>query len=159
MLAGTLPKLPRVSWLLPLVWFALSFQSIRHGPLFCAVGLVALADLLPHTVWFRLLQRYGDTFVRTPEPPGHARWLAGVIPAVVVGICALIPGKVKLDPRHVPVDLLGPVQQYADLRPDGTPVFNDANLGGFVIYYAPHLQVFMDDRCELYGEEFMGEYV
>ena len=40
MLAGTLPKRPRVSWLIPLVWFVLSFKGIRQGPLFavCARG-------------------------------------------------------------------------------------------------------------------------
>jgi hypothetical protein len=32
------------------------------------------------------------------------------------------------------------------------------NLGGFVIYYAPQVPIFIDDRCELYGNEFLREY-
>ena len=45
MLLGTLPKRPRVSWLVPLVWFALSFKGIRQGPLFAVCAGVAIADL------------------------------------------------------------------------------------------------------------------
>ena len=41
MLAGTLPKLPRVSWLIPLVWLVLSFKGIRQGPLFAITAAVA----------------------------------------------------------------------------------------------------------------------
>ncbi|MCE9530012.1 MAG: hypothetical protein K8T89_02555 [Planctomycetes bacterium] len=67
MLAGTLPKRPRVTWLIPLVWLGLSITSIRHGPLFVVVALVALADMLPETRWFRLLKENGDTFVGPPS--------------------------------------------------------------------------------------------
>jgi hypothetical protein len=41
---------------------------------------------------------------------------------------------------------------------DGTPIFNDLNLGGFLIYHAPHLRVFVDDRCTVYGGDFLQTY-
>ena len=30
--------------------------------------------------------------------------------------------------------------------------------GGYVVAYAPDLRVFIDDRCELYGDAFIREY-
>jgi hypothetical protein len=170
MLAGTWPMRPRVAWLLPLVWFALSLHSIRHGPLFCAVALVALADLLPHTIWYRWLQKHGETLVRaTPSPP-NVNWRSFALPALLTALClglalahARVPvigsGWVRLDPTEVPVDLLEPLQEYAQSRPEGAPIFNDANFGGFLIYYTPNLRIFMDDRCELYGDAWMAEYM
>ena len=35
----------------------------------------------------------------------------------------------------------------------------NANVGGFVIYHAPTLKVFMDDRCELYGDTGIRDYI
>jgi hypothetical protein len=37
-------------------------------------------------------------------------------------------------------------------------IFNPMLLGGFLIYYAPDLRVFVDDRCELYPEDFLRAY-
>jgi hypothetical protein len=37
-------------------------------------------------------------------------------------------------------------------------LFNDANLGGYLIYHAPAVKIFMDDRCELYGDEWIKHY-
>jgi hypothetical protein len=58
-----------------------------------------------------------------------------------------------------PVELIEPLQDYASRVPPGTPIFNDANLGGFVVYHAPTLKIFMDDRFELYGDAWLREYV
>gem|GEM_PF-4087258 len=33
-------------------------------------------------------------------------------------------------------------------------LFNNYCDGGFVIFYAPHHHVFVDDRCELFGKEW-----
>ena len=171
MLAGTLPRRPHVTWLIPVVWFALSLTSIRHGPLFCATALVALADMLPETVWFRLLKKYGDTFVREPATiPSRIGWQGwGVVAGVAlfslglqvakIPVPAIGYGWARFDPKMVPEELIEPLQKYARTKPDGFPIFNDANLGGFLIYFAPTLKVFMDDRCELYGDAGIRDYV
>lgn len=172
LLAGTLPKLPRVSWLIPLVWFVLSFKGIRQGPLFAITAAVAIADLWPHTVWHRLLRKYGDgSLAREPEPDGIAATHTGawLIPAFAVLLCltlqiARVPvpvvghGWARLDPDFVPDDLTTEVRGYAAVVPPGTRVFNDANLGGYLIYHAPGLKIFMDDRCELYGDDWIRTY-
>jgi hypothetical protein len=168
MLAGTLPNQLRVSWYIPVIWLALSIQSIRHGPLFCITALVALADLFPETIWYRLIKKYGDTFIREPNPapPARASW---VIPVLAVALAlglqmarVKVPiigtGWARFDPKMVPIEMIEPIQEYARSKPDGFPIFNDANFGGFLMYYAPNLRVFMDDRCELYGDEGLLKY-
>jgi len=168
-LLGTLPAKPRIVWLLPLVWFGLSLQSIRQGPLFAAVGAVVLADIWPHTVWHRLLKKYGDSLAREIEPQQRSwHWAAtcSVLVAVALALQATgvrLPvvgsGWAGLDSDWIPTALADELQQYRDTKPAGTRLFNDANLGGFVIYHAPGLPVFMDDRFELYGDAFLRDYV
>jgi hypothetical protein len=167
-LLGTLPKLPRVSWLLPLVWLVLAFKGIRQGPLFVVVGAVAIADLWPHTIWHALLKKYGDSLARDPEAkPRGWGWL--VPAAAVVLVClglqlgnvhAPVVGRgwAKLDPTFVPVGLADAVREVNANHPDGR-LFNDANLGGFVLYHTPRQKIFMDDRFELYGDPWLREYV
>lgn len=176
LLAGTLPKAPRVSWLIPLVWFALSFKGIRQGPLFAVCAGVAIADLWQHTVWHRLLVKYGDgsTAWDTGDATEAERrfvplWAACLVPAVLV-VCVyklqvlrveapvVGSGWARLDPDFIPSDMTQEVTEYAASVPPGTPIFNDANLGGYLIYHAPTLKIFMDDRCELYGDDWIRAY-
>ncbi|HYH65088.1 MAG TPA: hypothetical protein VD866_10375, partial [Urbifossiella sp.] len=168
LLAGTLPRMPRVSWLVPLAWLVLSFKGIRQGPLFAITAAVAVADLWPHTVWHRLLVKYGDgSLAHAPE--GRPGWAWAAIPAAVVlliatlqltGVEAPVVGRgwARLDPDFIPVELADEMRAYAAAVPPGTPVFNDANLGGFLIYHTPTLKIFMDDRCELYGDDWIRTY-
>ena len=174
LLAGTLPRLPRVSWLVPLAWLVLSFKGVRQGPLFAITAAAAIADLWPHTVWHRLLKKHGDgSLVHDPveSPPiamGGLRW--SIIPALAVLLAFTLQvkqievpvvghGWARLDPDFVPTDLTDEMRAYAANVPPGTRVFNDANLGGYLIYHTPSLKIFMDDRCELYGDDWIRAYV
>ncbi|HJZ55225.1 MAG TPA: hypothetical protein VKE74_09715, partial [Gemmataceae bacterium] len=170
LLAGTLPKLPRVSWLIPLAWFVLSFKGIRQGPLFAITAAVAIPDLWPHTIWHRLLKKHGDgSLARDPDPDPRPGFAWAIIPALVVALCVTLQvrgveapvvgrGWARLDPEFVPTDLTPELTAYAERVPPGTRVFNDANLGGYLIYHTPTLKIFMDDRCELYGDAWIREY-
>lgn len=171
LLLGTLPKAPRVSWLIPLVWFVLSFKGIRQGPLFAVCAGVAIADLWKHTLWHRLLVKHGDgsTAWNPDDAAESARrtspiWAALLVPALLIAVSAKLQahkvdvpvvgsGWARLDPDLIPSDLTPEVTAYAASVPPGTPIFNDANLGGYLIYHAPSLKIFMDDRCELYGDD------
>jgi hypothetical protein len=170
LLAGGLPARPRVTWLIPVVWLALSLKGIRNGPLFAVTAAVAVADLWPHTVWHRLLKRHGDgSLVRDPDPAPRP-WLRPMLvpAAAVLAAFGLQLGRVnlpvvgagwaRLDPEVVPTDLTAGLTAYAAAVPPGTPVFNDANLGGYLIYHTPSLRIFMDDRCELYGDDWIRRY-
>jgi len=170
LLAGTLPRLPRVSWLVPLAWFVLSFKGIRQGPLFAICAAVTIADLWPHTLWHRLLVKYGDgSLAREPSLIAARGFAWATVPALVIALCltlhvtgTTVPvvghGWARLDPRYVPTDLTENMTAYAASVPPGTRVFNDANLGGYLIYHTPSLKIFMDDRCELYGDQWIKEY-
>jgi hypothetical protein len=176
LLAGTLPRIPRVSWLIPLVWFALSFKGIRQGPLFAICAAVAIADLWKHTLWHRLLVKHGDgsTAWDADSPAEAARRAhplrgALAVPALLVAFAFVLDvrkveapvvgsGWARLDPDFIPSDMTKEVTDYAASVPPGTPIFNDANLGGYLIYHAPRLKVFMDDRCELYGDDWIKNY-
>ncbi|HEV3436598.1 MAG TPA: hypothetical protein VG122_04525 [Gemmata sp.] len=170
LLLGTLPRRPQVTWLIPLVWFALSFKGIRQGPLFAITAAVAMADLWPHTIWHRLLVKYGDgSLARSPNFTPRPLVAPFIVPALAIlaALCLDIThtpaplvgyGWVKFDPDFVPVDLNGSIEEYAAHVPAGTRVFNDANLGGYLIYHAPSLKIFMDDRCELYGDDWIKGY-
>jgi hypothetical protein len=62
-LIGTFPQRPRVTWLIPLVWFALAWSRVRHAPLFAVTATIALADFLPQVRWVKWLGKRGwDTF-------------------------------------------------------------------------------------------------
>ena len=66
---------------------------------------------------------------------------------------------VELDGTHWPIDILPELQTIEKCHPRGIPIFNDMLFGGFLIYHTPGLRVFIDDRCELYGDEFVTKYV
>ncbi len=177
LLLGTLPKWPRVSWLIPLVWLILTFKSIRHGPLFAITTAVCIADMWRYTYWHRYLVKNGDGSLAWDPEEEPARvatvrngTLWWVIPAVVVLLSvalqvARVPVPVigydwvRLDTNEVPVDLNDAVAKYAASVPPGTRIFNDLDLGGYMIYFAPTLKIYMDDRCELYGDDMLQSYV
>ena len=173
-LLGVLPARLRVSWLVPILWLALSFTRIRHGPLFAITAVIALADVFPHIRWAAWLARKGSVMCRL-QPQADAK--AGgrldlapvVLPCLVVSATLLaqatglsFPGSgrewVRLDPRSCPMELLPQLCQVESHEPAGTPIFNEMLFGGFLIYYTPGLRVFIDDRCELYGDDDLMAY-
>ena len=74
----------------------------------------------------------------------------GGVPVPVVG-----HGWARFDPDRWPIEFLPALDEINRSSPEGTPIFNDMNFGGFLIYHAPRLRVFVDDRCSLYGTEFL----
>jgi hypothetical protein len=171
LLAGTLPKWPRVTWLIPLVWLALTAKGIRQGPLFAVTAAVVIADFWPHTVWHRLLKRYGDTVIQDPpDLDAGLGWRPYAIPGVAVLIALLLQvfgvsaplvgrGWARLDPAFAPVQLTDQIQEYRRTRGPDARIYNDANWGGYLIYHLPGMKVYMDDRFELYGDAWTADYV
>jgi hypothetical protein len=162
------PRQYRVTWLVTLVWLGLAFTRIRHGPLFVITALVAFADLFPHSYWATLLVRSGSDLYRPVgqpwggEKPGP-QFGPALIPAALVLTAVVLQlagarvpvlgrGWATLDRRYWPVDLLPDLRAYERAHPPGTPIFNEMLFGGFLIYHTPGLRVFIDDRCELYGD-------
>ncbi len=162
----------RATALLPLAWFVLTLTGIRHGPLFVVVAAVVLADLWPHSRWHSYLAKTGDSLTRDPnEPLEPLGWRSAVVPTMLVALALALQanrvpvplighGWARLDSPHtMPIDLVEPLQAYANSVPPGTPLYNDLNYGGFVIYFAPTLKNFADDRFELCGDAWLDDYV
>jgi hypothetical protein len=164
MLAG-LRQRPRVTWLVPLIWLALTVSRIRHAPLFSLTALIAMADILPRTRWAQWLSRPGSDLFQFPiEKPGPTWNLRGlVLPAFLVLSAFLLQwlgvgrGWARLDPRTWPVELLPELQAHQQDR--SRHIFNEYAYGGFLIYYTPGYEVFVDDRCELYGDRWLLHFV
>src|SRR5262249_41889502 len=78
----------------------------------------------------------------------------------IAGICVPVLGRgwVLPDPRAWPVELLPELRVYQDSHPEGQPIFNEMLFGGFLIYSTPRLRIFVDDRCELYGDEWLAQF-
>ncbi len=164
-LGATLPRGPRVAWLLPLVWFVLTVQRVRNGSLFGVTAAIALADMLPCSRVGRWLERRA----MLGPPRSAAGWPAAMLPLVLVGAAAAVQcagvriplvgrGWAQFDAARWPVALLPQLDAIHRQSEDGTPIFNDLNFGGFLIDHAPRLRVFVDDRCALYGGEFLTRY-
>ncbi len=171
-LVGVLPKWPRVTWLIPLVWLILAAGRVRNVPLFALITAIAAAEVLPASRWAGWLRQHEMLLPPRENGPtvrrGHS-CLAAVLPLLLVGTTGLLQlggvrapvvgrGWAKLGPTRWPVDLLPELERINRSSPQGTPIFNDLNYGGFLIYHTPRLRVFIDDRCALYGAELLGRY-
>jgi hypothetical protein len=168
-LAGVPWRKIRVTWLVPAVWFVMACSRVRHGPLFAVTATIALAEMYGEIRWRAWLVAKGSELLRTTVPRAAADWRAAVLPIALVAVSltlqvARIPaplvghGWARLDPAWWPVELLPELQEYERTHPRGTGVFNEMLFGGFLIHFTPGLGVFVDDRCELYGDERLGEY-
>lgn len=179
-LVGVFPRWPRMTWLVPIAWFALAVCRVRNAPLFGITALIALADMLRYSrVGWWLEGRdmiVGTRGLEETVEMGRSllpRWFPGTssvpICCVVVAAALLLQigevgmpvighGWVKIDSMRMPVDLLPALRKINRSSEPGTRIFNDLRFGGFLIYYTPRLRVFVDDRCPLYGSEFLLNY-
>jgi hypothetical protein len=167
---GTLPRRPRVTWLLPLVWLVLACSRVRNAPLFAVIAALALAEFFPYVRWASWLSERGSVIFRRPARPaprplslkpwlvpGAAIWLTLV--ASLASWHFSGQGLTRFDRRHWPVEVLPELTRYAASHPAGTPIMNDMLFGGYLIFYTPRLHIFVDDRCDLYGDKFLLQYV
>lgn len=173
LLLGVEKRNQRITWFIPLVWFLLSMSRTRHAPLFAMMAVVAIAEIVTHCRWFLKLGEKGLVTFRLRDVDHEMKaWSVSryLIPAVITAIAliafhgsAQLPSTaqkwVKPDPAHWPIEILPELKAIEKNNPQGTPIFNDMLFGGFLIYHTPGLRVFIDDRCELYGDDLIRKYV
>jgi hypothetical protein len=150
----------RATALLPLVWLVLSIERVRHAPFFAVAAVLAIPGLLRESRW---------AWARAALPPAPLRRGAHVVPWVAAGslvACALaftgvgraggtVDRIARLEPSW-PLELVPALRRAEHELGAGTPILNDMRLGAFASFYAPGLRVLVDDRWEVYGDEFMG---
>jgi hypothetical protein len=173
-LLGTVPGTIRVSWLIPLVWLVLSWMRVRHTPLFAVSAAISIGEMFPYIRWVKwLLERGSNIFkIQTPTNFGRSKHLYKgliIVPILLLTV-GLIAQKVnwsipllgsnwaKIDSTYWPVDDLPNLIQIQKDNPEEAPIFNEFQFGGFLMYYTPEIRVFIDDRCELYGDDFLRKY-
>jgi len=165
---------PQVTWLLPIVWLMLSFDRVRHSPFFAITALAAIAECFPQTIWAARLRIRPDLY--DPEGYGQSWAMSSSCSRVgqiglltLVGLALLLQawgvklpvigaGWARLPETVWPLSLVPRLHEEAAGR-DGLPIFNDYTFGGFLIYFAPEYQPFVDDRCELFGGPWLAAYV
>ena len=161
----------RVTWLLPLVWLVLACDRVRHAPLFAVVTVLALAEVLPHSRLARWLEprEWFTTKVMndTQRRLAGAGLLTTCMAALLLSLAlqqtgnrtpVLGAGWARLDPRHWPVELLPELKALEPSTAAEARLFKTLDFGGFVTFHAPRLRTFIDDRCELFGDDFLRQY-
>jgi hypothetical protein len=177
-LLGTLSGRVRIVCLVPLVWLALAILSARNAALFGVTAVLAIADMLPRSrigQWLRehdWMLQINNSCNLPPSPRVLSRGLnrlsLGLPAAVVAGVFLLAIAAVWLplpwagwarpSPAVCPMELLPELTTVNSKDDRDRWIFNDLKFGGFLIYFAPRLSVFIDDRCPLYGTEFLLSY-
>jgi hypothetical protein len=169
-LAGTRPRDWRVSWFLPLFWLFQAYARVRHAPLFAVAACIAIADIWPATRWAALLASRRPDFYNPAGSP--VRW--GVLSTLSAALCVAVvllvqasrievplvgAGWARLDPAYWPTELTPTLKEHEPRTSAGGRLFNEYIDGGFVIYHAPGYRVFVDDRCELFGDDWLVRFV
>ncbi len=162
----------RATWLLPLVWLALSYSRVRHGPLFAMCAGVALADMLPHTHWLKRFSPAAEGAQGQADAPANRPWTirhvalpAGLVAFAMLFQTAGIPAPVlgadrcTPDPQYWPAAAAMRLEDTLRTFPGENRVFNDMRFGGYLIYHVPEARLYIDDRCELHGDAGLRRYL
>jgi hypothetical protein len=167
MLLG-LKSLPRMTWVVPIVWFYLGCDRCRHCSLFGIVALVAIADLFPLTRWADwLAKNRPDYYVRNYFVRSNGLGISQLktwsfalpLPLLTIAIALYLGhrGWAVFDTERWPMPLISKIRESAGLQKQ-LPIFNQYNDGGFVIWHLPEFRPMVDDRCEVYGGKWLKEF-
>jgi hypothetical protein len=165
-------------------WMSLDFHGIRGKILFSMIAATLILGLVRRRRWrvdelaFVLVGFYAAVtysrflflaaivvlpilakdmdFLPRYNPAIDKFWLNGILIAgIIIGCIWRLPSREYLmrDPtRNYPVKALPYLQKF---RPDG-PVFNDCLWGGYLIWNARQIPVFIDSRIDIY--EYSGVF-
>ena len=169
-LAGVKPRDWRVTWLIPLFWMLQAYARVRHAPLFAVVACIAVADIWPATRWARWLANRRPDFVIPALTRSAWGWSGTLAVTACIGAALTVQtvrieaplvgrGWARLDPDYWPVEIAPTLKKFEPHSPGADRLFNEYIDGGFVIYHAPGYRVFVDDRCELFGDEWLVKFV
>ncbi len=161
----------RVTWLLPPVLLLQAIERCRHASLFAVVAVVSIAAIWPHTRWAKSLAEKRPDFYQPNVTPISRPWWAAVWLPVLLVLLSLVLQMSRLPvpiigahwanhtQRYFPIELLDVIQANEPQAGEANRLFNEVSDGGFIIFNAPGYKVFADDRCEIFGGEWLATLV
>jgi hypothetical protein len=95
--------------------------------------------------------------------PGLAVLSAFILQATALPVPLVGHGWAQLDPEYWPTTLRPQLQAYVEecqsAQPPREPcIFSEMLFGGYLIRYVPGSRIYIDDRCELYGDDFLRDF-
>lgn len=157
----------RVSYLMLPIWLLLTITRVRHAPLFTIITMITLSEAFPFTRWANALQRRTSDWYHVSNRISFSSrdWLYPICGTLIVcGLCC-VTTKPTTESRWAKFDTtLWPITAgnafYAEHTADLPParIFCEYHYGGYFIFHG-RTQVFIDDRCELYGDDFLVHFV
>jgi hypothetical protein len=156
----------RVTWLIPLFWFVMALGRVRHGPLFAITAGFCIADMLPFARPQRILMHQPRQYIHRVQQMVFRPWIAPtamVALSVTLQMAAIHLPLIGAGWARVPREV-GSLPALAALRNEiamhpGARVFNEMRYGGLAIYSVPEARIYIDDRCELYGDQGLERYI
>ncbi|MBI5765129.1 MAG: hypothetical protein HZA51_16560 [Planctomycetes bacterium] len=152
----------RVTWLVPLVWLGLAVSRVRHGPLFAITATLAMAEMAPFARLGSLVEELKREAVRRRfvmhgwAYPVVALLVALALQGAGLEVPVIGRGWARPPSEYWPTRTVDALASRA--RGGNTHVFNDMLFGGYLMYHAPEVPVYLDDRCELYGDAGLRNY-
>jgi hypothetical protein len=155
------PKRVRPSeLLLYLATLYMTFKSNRHVAIFALIAGPLLADYLQH--WLdttRFTRIFSES--QSTASTGRRQLIFNAIFLVVLVICLIkLKAVIYSPPTQARVGV--PLNAVAYLKANGITgnTFTDPNIwGGYLIWETPTNPVYIDGRIDMYGDEFMREYL
>ncbi len=158
------------------VWIHFSLSAVRQVAFAALIVTPLLAGLTPELGialrerfapggWFRWIESLGARARAWTESERAAHWPVWPVAASVLLVLAIsfgfrVPalgiGTARLSPVRWPIAAVERLNE----EPSTGPLFHDLNWGGYLLLATDPLRpVFADDRFELYGREFLVEYL
>jgi hypothetical protein len=100
---STLYRFPRVTWLIPLIWFFLALSRVRHTTLFAVSVAVAAGEMFPYQRWVQWFSGKGSTFfsLRTKMRPWNQ--ISKILFLLILSAFVVIPFLFQYKGLEVPV--------------------------------------------------------
>jgi hypothetical protein len=157
------PKRVRPSeLLLYLATLYMTLKSNRHMAIFALVAGPMLADYLQH--WLdttRFTPMFGPSQSPRSVTSGRRKVIFNIILLVPLILCLIkLKSVIYSPPTQAQVGV--PLEAVSYVKANGITgnTFTDPNIwGGYLIWETPSNPVYIDGRIDMYGDEFMREYL
>ena len=143
-------RMSRYEWVQTIVWLHLSLATIRHAPLFGIIAAPGLARM------------FDGAFSREPNEANSAAVVETLTVWPWIGVSALLLAILAgwsfggFDRKVWPIDAIEALNSV----PRSRPLFHEQDWGGLIeCQTKPRRLTYIDDRFELFGKDFLLEYI